>query len=398
MTPITALSNLSIRSKITLAVVLVAAWAAAAGNLTYRSMARLELASSWTDHTYEVLVRLGILQQQLLDLESAQRGFLLTGDAGYFRPDTRSGRLINRSFSELREMTSDNPVQRTNLARVGDLMHARLNVLDQTLTTYERHGQNAAIAALKTNDGKFLMDRLTNALARVDGEERRLLTLRRAEEQASRAENNRIIVIAAVGTSVLLLFMVLLIRDDLEARTRLREALDVLAMQDALTGLANQVSFENSLKMAVARATRNHRKLAVLNFDLDGFDDVNTRFGRHAGDEMLRIIARRLSESLRTSDVVARIDGDEFMVLLDEIAGHDEAGIAAGKVIRAISRAVDLGKGNEGRTGTSVGISVFPEDEVRPERLVALAGEALLRAKKAGSGTFRYQSRAEADG
>jgi diguanylate cyclase (GGDEF)-like protein len=397
MTASTLLSNMSIRGKIAIAIVLVAAWAIAAGFLTYRSISRLEEASSWTDHTYDVLVLLGTLQTQLLEFESNQRGYVLTGDERYFKPEARFDSAIRRSFGELRAMTADNPVQQRNLQRFGKLLDSRISVLNYTLHLYEQGGLKSAIAAMQTNDGKNLMDAIHGVLDDTGAEERRLLVLRRAEEQASRNNNNMIIVLAAAGTSVFLLFIILLVRDDLAARTKLHEALEILAMQDALTGLPNRVAFQEGLNRALARATRNQRKLAVLVFDLDGFKAINDKFGHHAGDEMLKTIARRLKKSLRASDFIARIGGDEFILLLDEVAGHPEAGAAAAKIIEVVSQPVDLGIGKEGYVSASVGICMFPEDEVRSDRLIQLADEAMYRAKQAGKSKFRYHARSRGE-
>jgi diguanylate cyclase (GGDEF)-like protein len=143
----------------------------------------------------------------------------------------------------------------------------------------------------------------------------------------------------------------------------------------------------------VANAMRKQRKLAVLYFDLDGFKAINDRFGHTAGDQLLHKISQRAQNELRAGDYLARYGGDEFILLIDEIAESAEAGVIAKKIIHAVSLPVVFENGDEGRVSASVGISLFPEDDTRPERLIQMADEAMYRAKQAGKAKFRYHAR-----
>ena len=355
-------------------------------------MQRLEEASGWTDHTYEVLIALSALETQVVDAETGQRGFLLTGDARYLEPYGRASGQLKRSLEDLRTLTADNPVQQRKLDHLVKLANERIAVLGRALDLYRQRGLETAIAAIKTNEGKILMDKIRAVLDDMDNEERRLLVMRRAEEQVSRRNSNLVIILSAAATLVFLAIATLLIRDDLAVRAQLRQTVERMALQDALTGLPNRAAFDDRLKAALASATRNQRKLAVLYFDLDGFKAINDRFGHSAGDQLLHKIAERAKASLRASDYLARLGGDEFVVLLDEIARDNTAGVAARKIIHAVSQPVVFESGGEGRVSASVGISLFPVDGVRPERLVQLADEAMYRAKQAGKARFAYHA------
>ena len=390
------LSRLSLRAKIMLAILMLSACAIIAGKLTYGSMIQLEEASGWTDHTFIVLIALGELDADLNELETNQRGFLLTGDARYFESSAGSEKAIDQNLQALGALIADNPVQRRNMDRLAELVPARIKVLNRTLEIYKSQGLAPAIVQLKTNAGKNLMDGIHGVLDEMGKEEKRLLQLRRAEEENSRLRNNLTIVAIAGVTLVFLGIMALLIRDDLDVRNRLREATERMALTDSLTGLPNRVAFNERLKAALARATRNQRKFAVLYFDLDGFKAINDRFGHLAGDQVLYQVARRVGVLLRASDTLARLGGDEFVVLIDEVGMRTDAGVAATKIIDSISRPFEF-RGEFAQVGASVGISLFPEDDTRPERLIQLADEAMYQAKEAGKARFRFCSRRDVE-
>ena len=377
------------RSKVALAILLVSVCAITAGNLTNRSMIRLEEASGWTDHTFIVLVALGELEAQLNQIESNQRGFLLTGDGRYIEPNDRLEKAIGSNLESLRTLISDNSIQRLNTGRLKEMVPKRIQALNQTLEIYKNQGMSAVIALLRTNEGKILMDNIRGVLDDMAREENRLLVLRRADEELQRQNNNLIIVVSAVATLILVAFIALLIRDDLALRKQLRETIERLALTDSLTGLPNRVAFGERLEAALARARRNNRNLAILVFDLDGFKAINDRFGHLAGDQVLQQVANRVRGTLRASDTLARLGGDEFIVLIDEIAASTDAAVAASKIIDAVSQPYEL-NGGIGVVSASVGISLFPDDDTRPEKLAHFADTAMYKAKQAGKARFRY--------
>jgi len=386
-------SDLSLRTKIALAILIAGSCVAAAAMLTHRSLVQLEADAALSDHTYDVLLELRSLEILLIDIETGQRGFLLTGDPQYLEPYERASKIIDGHVENLRQLISDNPAERTNLDRLRRLVNDRIAALNGTLEVYRQRGLPAAIARIKTNQGRLLMEKARGVIGDMDREELRLLSVRRAKEKAGRDRNNFLIIAGVGGTFTFLAFISLLIRNDLVLRRRLRETIEHLALQDALTGLPNRAAFDAELRSTIARSTRVPRRFALLYFDLDGFKTINDRFGHHAGDEVLRKIGERVQRSLRANDHLARLGGDEFVVLLDEIASHADAGTAAQKIIDAVSRPIALGDGQEGRVSASIGISIFPDHEVRPEYLIRFADQAMYQAKEAGKARFRFYTR-----
>jgi diguanylate cyclase (GGDEF)-like protein/PAS domain S-box-containing protein len=170
--------------------------------------------------------------------------------------------------------------------------------------------------------------------------------------------------------------------------------LEFLAHHDALTGLPNRLLLISRLEHALASAQRNAKLLAVLMIDLDRFKEVNDSLGHLAGDELLQQVGKRILSRLRSMDMVCRLGGDEFTVLLEDIAHADDAARIANEIITSVSEPWQLGSGNVVRIGASVGISLYPTHADSAERLIQHADTALYQAKSEGRGRFKYFSEA----
>ena len=161
------------------------------------------------------------------------------------------------------------------------------------------------------------------------------------------------------------------------------------AYHDSLTGLANRTSFAEHLEEAIRRARRAKWALAVMFLDLDRFKVVNDSLGHDAGDELLRIAARRLQDTLRESDLLFRMGGDEFTVLLENVRGPEEAAAVAARMIEAIGTPLKLGE-HELQVSVSIGIALYPKDDELGERLVKSADAAMYRAKELGRNRYLF--------
>lgn len=156
-----------------------------------------------------------------------------------------------------------------------------------------------------------------------------------------------------------------------------------LAYHDALTNLPNRRLFSDRLQHAVDRARRRQGKIAVLFADLDRFKHINDTLGHNVGDRLLQEVARRISDSVRDQDTVARIGGDEFTVLLDDLNTSREPAIVAEKILNALNRPFYL-DGNQLHIGVSIGISLFPDDGSVPDEITNNADAAMYAAKTSG--------------
>lgn len=167
--------------------------------------------------------------------------------------------------------------------------------------------------------------------------------------------------------------------------------LEHLAQHDMLTGLPNRRLFVSELEKAMIHARRYGGEVSVLFIDLDDFKNINDRCGHDTGDLVLKAVAQRLLAMMREGDTVARIGGDEFVVLLDAPAPHPQLVTVAEKLLAGIKAPIDV-DGVELRVGASIGISRYPHDGQTVSELLATADNAMYAVKADGQGGFRFSS------
>lgn len=158
---------------------------------------------------------------------------------------------------------------------------------------------------------------------------------------------------------------------------------------DALTGLANRSLFQEQLQAAIRLAGHAGTRLALLYVDLDGFKQVNDRYGHAVGDDLLRIVSKRLSGGVRESDWVARLGGDEFTVCLETVHGREDARVVAEKILQEMSRPFMLDD-VEIVLSASIGIALFPDDARSMDKLLQLADGAMYKAKQQGRNRWLF--------
>ena len=176
---------------------------------------------------------------------------------------------------------------------------------------------------------------------------------------------------------------------DVTDRKAIQQRIQHLAYHDNLTGLPNRGLLQDRLAHSIARAERSGRKVAVLFIDLDNFKNINDTLGHDVGDELLRLVAKRLGECVRAGDTIARQGGDEFIVLLDNLDDGRGASVVAQKILNVLRTAFPLG-GTEQHVSGSVGIAVFPEDGRDAQTLMKNADTAMFHGKGIGKNTYQY--------
>jgi diguanylate cyclase (GGDEF)-like protein/PAS domain S-box-containing protein len=177
---------------------------------------------------------------------------------------------------------------------------------------------------------------------------------------------------------------------DITLRKQAEERLTYLANFDALTGLANRRLFLDRLQQALTNTVRAERMLAVMLLDLDGFKAVNDSLGHEAGDQLLSEIARRIEHNTRSSDTVARMGGDEFMVVLTNVHHVEDVQRSAEKIVAAVSEPVTLG-GIAAQVTASLGIALYPLcDADDADALIKQADFAMYQAKQAGKNHYQF--------
>ncbi len=164
-----------------------------------------------------------------------------------------------------------------------------------------------------------------------------------------------------------------------------------LAHYDGLTALPNRFLFQEYLDLALRNARRHGSRFAVLFLDLDEFKSINDRFGHAAGDEALKQIASRLRSTLRSSDKIARMGGDEFYALLEELHDPGHAAEVARKLVQEVRRPLNV-NGRTCTVGVSIGIAIYPDDGSNAAGLLENADRAMYGAKAEGKNSCRFFS------
>ncbi len=178
-------------------------------------------------------------------------------------------------------------------------------------------------------------------------------------------------------------------------RARMEEA-EKHAYNDALTGLANRIRLDGELDRRIARARETGGRIAVLYLDVDGFKVVNDTLGHEAGDELLRSVSRRLSEQLGPNDLMARMSGDEFVIVLEDVDSPQAAVFAARKLQAALVTPFDLQELSH-HVSASIGICLYPDDAPDGPTLLRHADSAMYRVKRSGkNGVQRYRDDSDA--
>jgi diguanylate cyclase (GGDEF)-like protein/PAS domain S-box-containing protein len=182
---------------------------------------------------------------------------------------------------------------------------------------------------------------------------------------------------------------ILIFARDVSERKRYQSELEHQATHDALTGLPNRNSLKYRLSHAIASARRHDKMVAITFIDLDNFKSINDNFGHEVGDEVLKVVAARLAEAVRTTDTVVRLGGDEFVLLFTDLDDVDVVTQLMHRALPAISRPIHAA-GTELVLTCSAGISIYPLDARDADIVLRNADRAMYRAKEKGRNNFEY--------
>lgn len=180
--------------------------------------------------------------------------------------------------------------------------------------------------------------------------------------------------------------------EDITQLKRSKDEMERLAYHDSLTGLENRELFRLRLESAIAQAKREHIKTALMFIDIDHFKKINDSFGHDVGDEVLRAVAARIKQNIRTQDTVARISGDEFTVLISRVLSNDDVRKVAQGILKTLTAPIKL-NGSEYFVSASIGISITPDDGLRVDELMKNADLAMYEAKRHGRNNFQFFSK-----
>jgi diguanylate cyclase (GGDEF)-like protein/PAS domain S-box-containing protein len=177
--------------------------------------------------------------------------------------------------------------------------------------------------------------------------------------------------------------------EDITEHKARQEKMEQIALYDSLTGLENRVLFKRQIEKVISNVQRTQTKTALLFIDIDDFKSINDNFGHETGDHVLRSVAKRLQSHVRKNDSVARVSGDEFIILLNDLQAYDDASKVTQQIIDSFKQPI-VGKGREIFVTVSIGISMTPDDSIKDSELINNADLAMYRAKQSGRNNFQF--------
>ncbi len=379
----------------------------------------------WVNHTHKVIIETEYYLSALQDTETGQRGYLLTNNPSYLEPYYKGLVAAKESFSKLLFLVSDNPVQTKRLNTINALMKLKLDELKETISLAQ--GPNTsykkALEIVKQNKGKQYMDNIRAHIIQFKSTELVLLEKRKGDYRSHKAK----ISTAMVGEILFFLFSGILtvvflnknFFDPLNMlifNTRRMEKgkkidildiipnhemgyliasffkmnqkvyqrskrLDYKAHHDELTGLKNRSNLLDEIKEAVNNAKEFNTKTAILFLDLDKFKQLNDTMGHDAGDAMLIETANRLINAIRSDDIAFRVGGDEFVILLKNIATISDAEKIISNLLNVFQSPMSI---NDTSIDIliSIGVSIAPDNSEDPEKLLKMSDIAMYASKK----------------
>jgi diguanylate cyclase len=343
---------------------------------------------------------LGAANRMLHDLENAetgQRGYLLTGDERYLVPYNDGVRDLDDSVLLLQQAVGDDPSSLERVRRIEHTKTLKVTELARTVELASRGERSAAIALVQTNEGQHYMDTLRSDLGTL------LSEWRATRAVAVRDAHDRLVYGAAAAAALAVLICVLLVYTLYVQRRAFgkikahSKALGRAAEQDPLTGLPNRRKLLTEiagLGKGAAAGAANLPRIALLYLDVDGFKSVNDALGHSAGDALLRRLAETLRAATRHEEMLARVGGDEFVLLLPGYSDDAQLRELAGRLIERVREIGERDYGGRFALGVSIGIASWPDRVDEIDQLLDAADAAMYVAKQAGRSTHRFSARA----
>jgi diguanylate cyclase (GGDEF)-like protein len=341
------------------------------------------------EHTRRVIAYIDALRTYLLNLDTAVRKYAESQNPADLEPVLICRQAQCPSAQQLIALVGPGNAQAARLAPLPALQSALetgFGALQQRATA------GADATALERELGGFdksAIEQIHRILIEAGREELNQLETRETVRIRDQTLTSALLGVAGLWTGLALLGLyretIRLIRAGVHAEQRIRQ----LSLHDPLTGLANRRFLNENEKHLIAAAKRSRIRMAVLAVDLDDFKAVNDRYGHAAGDAVLMASAARMKQLLREADVIARIGGDEFVIVLGQVDDAAAAHEVARRLVESLSRPIPLAAGETARIGASVGIAMCCDGEETLSSLLKKADAALYAAKREGKNTFR---------
>lgn len=339
---------------------------------------------------HEVIATLNRLQINLTNAEKSERGYLV-GSEFTAEPYVKAVEEVRWTTDLIHALMSSNPSQRAAAGELDKLVEAKIATLQYLVELRDAGNMQSAQLLMSVDQDKLETDRINDILRKMELHENSLLN--EALLVRDKAYAKLWIMLAAV---TFFLFSGAVwhyrgVRRIVQQAAKAQAEMRFLANHDALTGLPNRRLLQENLDRQISSSSKDKQLFAVMYMDLDGFKKVNDTLGHDCGDELLQHVARRLKTTIRASDIVARIGGDEFIIVLPQLHDMHIATHVAGALVESISKPYAI-KGQSVRVSASIGISFYPRNGTSASDLLDLADQALNEAKNSGKNQYRFAS------
>lgn len=357
------------------------------GAVLYTALKDSNAKAGQVAHANEVLTEIEATLSTLKDAETGQRGYIITGKENYLEPFNEADAHAGEKMARLKILTENNAEQTKLIAAAEPLIKIKFDLMRQTINLRRDSGFEAAQRIVMTNQGKNTMDAIRKLFAAMKSEE--ITTLEDFKTVSEAKIRNVIIAFAALFLLIFSLFCLVyfLVKRDIAERNLLTNKLRELATTDELTSICNRREANRLLKQETLRFRRYGNPVAVLLLDIDYFKSVNDTYGHQIGDEVLKWVAEKLCDSVRTVDTAARFGGEEFIVILPETESKDAFNIAERARQSIAEKPFVLEQENAETINISVTVSIgvaAAENTDSEEEIIEAADEALYQAKHAG--------------
>ncbi len=388
----------------------------------------------WVNHTHEVLYATERFLSAMKDAETGQRGYLLTEDLSYLEPYYSGLKLAKEEMSNLNSITTNKPEQKELLIKINNQMQYKFEELSETISLVQNGEKEKALELVMINKGKEYMDTIRGYFSTFTNNEMILLERRKGDLKEYKAVLTTLVfveIVFFIGLYLatfwflnknLFLPLKLLVKtaEKVEKGKKLEasdivdkdevgillsafynmaekvyereRSLDHKAKHDSLTGLKNRETVLQDIEESIAKSQKSKTKIAILFIDLNSFKQVNDTLGHDFGDFILKEAALRFSLSVRSSDTIFRLGGDEFLIIIKNIENISHVFGVIKKIQNEFSVPMVF-KGKSIDISISIGVSISPDDSVNSDELIEYSDIAMYASKKDKGNSYQLFDR-----
>ncbi|MFL9913658.1 diguanylate cyclase domain-containing protein [Paraburkholderia sp. RL17-337-BIB-A] len=342
------------------------------------------------EEAFAVLGAANRVLHNLEDAETGQRGYLLTGDESYLLPYRQGVQDLDDTVLHLQQVVSNDEKSLELVRRIEHAKTAKVTELARSVELARSGNRAAAIALVQTSEGKRYMDGLRRDLGQLlnDWREKRRVATRDAHVRL--VYGTAALAVVAVLVCCLLVYTLFIQRRAFAKIHSYSAALDREAAHDPLTDLPNRRRLLAAIDALATPSADDLGRTGLLYLDIDGFKSVNDALGHSAGDVLLRELGEALRAATRQQDMLARVGGDEFVLLTTDCGDDEQLRQLAGRMIARVREVGDKRYAGRFQIGVSIGIATYPDRTDTVEQLLDVADAAMYEAKKGGRSTYRF--------